>query len=82
MCRAERVVDVGVDPVDELGDERRVVALLARIEAQVLEQLDAGSQLGQPGPNGIHRVRSSGLPFGRPRWLGGDDGRARARAAS
>ena len=44
---AEGVVDVGVVPVDQLLDERRVVLLLARVEAEVLEQLDLGGQPGQ-----------------------------------
>ena len=33
-------------------DERRVVGLLARVEAQVLQQLDARRQLGQTSPDG------------------------------
>ena len=61
MRGAERVVDVGVDALDQLGDERRVVALLARVEAQVLEQLDAGRQLGQPRADRLHRVLRVGL---------------------
>ena len=65
----EGVVDVGVLALDEPGDERRVVRRLARIETEVLEQLDAGRQLGQPGP---HRGRSSTL--GRARPSGGRGG--------
>ena len=51
-------------PVDEPVDERRVVGLLARVEAQVLEQLDAGRQLGEPRPDGRHRVLRVGLALG------------------
>ena len=63
MRGAERVVDVGVDAVDELRHERRVVALLARIEAQVLEQLDARRQLGEAR---AHRRPSSTSGRARP----------------
>ena len=68
--RAERVVHVEVLALDQLLHERRVVGLLARVEAQVLEQLDAGRQLGQHacGPGSIEYF-GSGLPFGRPRWV-------------
>ena len=67
---AERVVDVGVDPVDELGDERRIVALLARVEAQVLQQLDARAPARPAAPEPAPSSTSgSGAPFGRPRWL-------------
>ena len=52
----ERVVDVGVDPVDELSDEGGVVALLAGIEPQVLQELDTGCELGQPRPHCVHGV--------------------------
>ena len=40
--RAERVVDVDVDALGELLGEAGVVLLLFRVEAQVLEQHDAG----------------------------------------
>ena len=43
MRGPEGVVDVGVEPLDQPGHERRVVGLLARVEAQVLEQLDPGA---------------------------------------
>ena len=33
MARAERIVDIGIDPLDQRCDELWVVALLARIEA-------------------------------------------------
>ena len=57
----ERVVDVGVVAVDELRDECGVVALLPRVEPQVLEQLDAGRELREPRPHGRHRVAVVGL---------------------
>ena len=44
---AEGVVDVGVVPVDQLLHETRIIGLLARVEAQVLEQLDRRSQGSQ-----------------------------------
>ena len=80
--RAEGVVDVAVDALDEPIDERGVVALLAGVEAQVLEQLDAGRELGEPrrAPASIEYC-GSGAPFGRPRWLAVTTGR-RARAAT
>ena len=37
VTRAERVVDVRVDAVDQRCDERGIVGLFARIESQVLE---------------------------------------------
>ena len=47
MGDTERIVDVGVVPVDELLDERGVVVLLARVEPEVFEELDLRSQSGQ-----------------------------------
>jgi hypothetical protein len=43
----EGVVHVAVVAGDELVDEGRVVRLLARVEAQVLQQLHAGHELGE-----------------------------------
>ena len=54
--RAEGVVHVGVEAVDEPRDEGRVVALLPRVEAQVLEQLDPRGQLGEAGADRGHGV--------------------------
>ena len=48
---AEGVVDVEVEALDQAVDEGGVVGLLARVEAEVLQQLDAGRQLGQPLPH-------------------------------
>ena len=62
--RAEGVVDVGVLALDQPRDERRVVALLARVEAQVLEQLDAGRQLGQRARTGSIEYCRVGLALG------------------
>jgi hypothetical protein len=67
--RAERVVDVGVLALDQLLDEGVVVAGLARVEAQVLQQLDARRQLGQALADRVHRVLRVGRALGRPRWL-------------
>ena len=69
MRRAERVVDVGVDPLDQLATNFGSLRLLARVEAQVLQQLDAGGQLGKARPTGSIEYFGSGSPFGRPRWL-------------
>ena len=54
--RAEGVVDVDVDALDERRHEGRIVGRLARVEAEVLEQLDARGELGQAGAHRIHRV--------------------------
>ena len=70
-------------PSTRLADERRVVGLLAGVEAQVLEQLDARAP-ARPSRarDRRHRVASgSGSPFGRPRWLHVDDVRRRARCS-
>ena len=48
--RAEGVVDVGVLALDQPADEGRVVRRLARVEAQVLEQLDARAPARPGGP--------------------------------
>ncbi len=59
MRSAERVVDVRVVAVDEPRDERGIVALLPRVEPQVLEQLDAGRELREssaaPAPSSTGR---------------------------
>ena len=73
---AERVVDVGVHALDQPGDERRVVGLLTRVEAQVLQQLDARRQLGQPLADRRHRVLRVGLALGPAEVAARDDGRA------
>ena len=71
--RAERVVDVAVDAVDELGDEGVVVALLARVVAQVVEELDAGRELGEAGADRIHRVLRVRLALRPAEVAGGHD---------
>ena len=48
-------------PSIKSGDELRIVALLARVESQVLEQLDAGRQLGESLPDRLHRILRVGL---------------------
>ena len=47
---SEGVVHVGVDALDETVDERRVVGLLARIEAEVLQQLRSRGAGRPAGP--------------------------------
>src|SRR5690606_29912173 len=54
--RAERVVHVQVVALAQRVDEGRVVAGLARVEAQVLEQLHPGCQLCQALPDRLDRV--------------------------
>ena len=67
---AEGIVDVEVVALDELGDEGGVVALLARVEAQVLEQLDAAERARRAAcGRAPSSTSASGLPLGRPRWL-------------
>ena len=74
--RAEGVVHVEVEPVDQAVDEGGIVGLLARVEAEVLQQLDARRQLGQPLPDRRHRVLLVGLALGPAEVGAGDDGRA------
>ena len=64
MACAERVVDIGVHAVDERGDELRIVALLARVESEVLQEFDACRQLGQALPDRLHRVLRVRLTLG------------------
>ena len=74
--RAEGVVHVGVEAVDEPRDEGRVVALLPRVEPQVLEQLHAGGELGEPSADRGHGVAVVRRAL-RPAEVGRrDDGRA------
>jgi hypothetical protein len=61
---AKGVVDVGVLPGHQFGDEPRIVGLLTGIEAQVLQEVDAGGQLRQAGPHRLHRVAGVGLALG------------------
>ena len=63
MGGAERIVHVGVHPLDQPGDEGGVVGLLTGIEPEVLEQLRPGRQLGEPGTDRIHRVPGIRLPL-------------------
>ncbi len=63
--RAERVVHVGVEAGDQPIDERRVVRLFARVVPEVLDELDAWCQLGQPlahRRHGIGRIRLAFRP--------------------
>ena len=71
--RTEGVVDVAVDALDEAAHEGVVVALLARVEAQVLEQLDAGGELGQAGAYRVHGVLRVGRALGPAEVAGRDD---------
>ena len=62
---AEGLVHVGVEAGDEALHEGGVVGLLARIEAQVLGQLDPGAQRPQPLAHRVHLpagVRGAGRP--------------------
>ena len=73
MTGTEGIVDVRIDALDQLGHERGVVGLLARVEAQVLQQLDAGSKLGETCPDRIHRVLRVGLALRPPEVRGTHD---------
>src|SRR5262245_44269201 len=73
---AERVVDVRVHALDQLGHERRVVGLLTGVEAEVLEQLGAWRELGQTRPHRLHGVARIGLPLRPPEVGRADHGRA------
>jgi hypothetical protein len=73
VARAERIVDVHVDAFDQLGDEGRVVALLTRVEAQVLQQLDTRCELGQASAHGVHRVLRVRLALGAAEVRGRHD---------
>ncbi len=68
---AEGVVDIGVEAVDETVHEGGVVALLPRVEAEVLEQRHPGRQHGQAVPDGSH------VETGVDRALGPPEVRAR-----
>ena len=57
MRGPERVVDVRVDAIDQLGDVGRIVRGLPRVEPDVLDQLDAGSQLREAFANRLERER-------------------------
>ena len=63
----EGLVHVGVEALDEGGHERRVVLLLPRREAQVLSELDPGTQGGEALPDRIHLPTRVGVAAGRPR---------------
>ena len=54
---AERVVDIRIDALDQLGDVGRIVRGLPRVEPDVLDQLDAGSQLREAFANRLERER-------------------------
>ncbi len=60
---AEGVVHVGVVAVDQLLDEGRIVVLLARVEAKVLEQLDLRSQAGELFAHRADLPASVGCPL-------------------
>jgi hypothetical protein len=70
MAGAERVVDVDVAELRELGDERRIVLGFPGVEAKVLEQANAaGLQLLDLGlRDGAHAVGR--CRHGRPEQLG------------
>ncbi len=50
------------------------LAVFTRVEAQVLEEFDAGREFGESGAHGIHRVLRVGLPLRTPEVAGSDDG--------
>ena len=54
MGGPEGIVDVGIPPGYQLGHERGIGSGLPRVEAQVLQQVHPGGQLGQPGPDRLH----------------------------
>ena len=84
--RAERVVDVEVAAVGELAREALVVLRLARVEARVLEHVDAlvRQELSQPRRDRRHRVLRAVLLRLRPAEMRADAhlGRAAPRAAA
>ena len=86
MRRAERVVDVEVAAVGELAREALVVRRLARVEARVLEHVDAlvRQELAQPRCDRRHRVLRAVLLRLRPAEMRADAhlGRAAARAGA
>ena len=67
--RAEGVVHVDVEPLHEPVDELRVVRRLTRVEAQVLLELDLGSELGEDLAQRLDREGGIGHPLGLPRWV-------------
>ena len=74
MRRAERVVDVEVAAVGELAREALVVRRLARVEARVLEHVDAlvRQELSQPRRDRRHRVLRAVLLRLRPAEMRAD----------
>ena len=54
MGHAEGLVHIGVEALDQRGDEVGVVGLLPGVEAQVLAELDAGTQGGQALAHRVH----------------------------
>ena len=64
MRCTERVVDIQVDAVDEVGDKRWIVALFARMEPKVLHQLDTRGQLGEALAHRGHAVLRLGATLG------------------
>ena len=75
--RAERVVDVERrGPRSADATKAGSLAVLARVEPQVLEQLDAGRELGEPGPHRLDGVLRVGRALG-PAEVGARGDRAR-----
>ena len=72
MAGAEGIIDIGIDALHQLGHEGRVVTFFAGVEAQVLHQLDPRCELGEPGPDRVHRVLRVGLTLGSPEVRRGD----------
>jgi hypothetical protein len=74
MHRAERVVDIEVAAVGELAREALVVRRLARVEARVLEHVDAlvRQEFSQPRRDRRHRVLRAILLRLRPAEMGAD----------
>ena len=69
----EGVVDVAVDALHQLLREGGVVGLLARVEAQVLQQFDPRSELGEAPAHRLHRELCGGRALWPPEMAGGDD---------
>jgi hypothetical protein len=69
--RPEGIVHIQVLPLHQSVDEGGVVALLAGVIAQVVHEFDAGGEVSQPVPNGLHRVPGIWFALGPPQVTAG-----------
>ena len=66
---AERVVDVGVDALDQRRHEGRVVAVSPGSKRRFSSSSTPGASSARRARIGATEYFGSGAPFGRPRWV-------------